>query len=443
MTGDRRRGSCHDPRDRIRARARSRRRAALAAATGIAALATLALGACSSAQDAQDTAEPTGSPTPDPGPEFPTGAVPAGDPGGWLHDGYAGGIERTWETADEVCGITADSRIALTAGAGDEEQAGITATDLATGEELWTKSPARCGDRAVIGQHAVIAVLIEQEDGTWSAGVQRIEVGSGDATAEAAMPDELAAVELIGEDEERSYLAIHTPGEIVIAAMDRDGEIVWEVPAEEETLARECNVLDGAIGCTGSFDAWIHDAETGEVVHRFEDQSTDLVWAWDGYGIRDDLGPGTAVHDLAGEELAVLPDGAPPMLPAVKDRILFSTDAFVENDAVSVSNAEGEPVAVLDAARDRTRFAASQAAVPGVEGYAGVYLGVTRDGAVLAYSPDVGSDIRIVDDEARELATIRGSSEADGQPGWFTDLEGGLLMSRTAAGTVVHLPKDF
>lgn len=374
---------------------------------------------------------------------------PVAPDGAWLHQGYAKGIGGTWVTQDTLCGISGDSSVAITSGI-TETSVFVAATDLKSGKELWKRDQARCDTGAVTDDAVLFAARNDLGGGNFGFTAELAEIDSGKVTAKADMTDgELASVQLYGEDDDRVYFAAHFTGSSAIFALAEDGKVTWKQPIPAEILASECVVLDGALGCNDYQGAWVLDAATGEKRFDIDEFSEiDNAWAYDGYiapNLGSTTGMGSSFYDLDNTRVGKSDlRSSPPLLPAAANRAFFKLDSFAEWSAVAAIDEDGAPVITK---LDRTgiyTFAKSGVEVPDMDNAVSEFIGVSRDGGVIAFAPSVlGDEVQLLDAKGKQVGSIAKSLDVENMTGDFTSLTGGLLATLGDAGTTVHLPEGF
>ena len=407
---------------------------------GIAAAAALALSSCSLIGAVQ-TLLPGGGPSGGGGggEAEEKRMQPFGDPGAWLLPAYADGIGETWATDRTICGIGADSSTVLTFGMKNDDFE-VSATDLATGEELWSSPSAMCVEDAVDGDTALFAQRTRGATDTFTA--RQVDLRTGETIAEADMPGDLRTVALIGADDERVYFQIITETANAFAAMTSDGELVWSTDPKESGKIFDCHLLDGAVACFGGLEeSWVMDAATGETTATLDPDLLMYYWASDGYLTMDE-NPGNTLYDFSGTEIGTIDTASPPDAPTAEDGVFVRLADF--RAGIDAIDAEGRPAIRVNSDFSKAFTATGKPITEKELDISAAIVGISSDGRAAVFTEDpMATEVVLSSADRGEIARIPMGGGQDPMSGQEVSVQGGLLVTVKEEGGIVHLPQGY
>lgn len=427
---------------------RSRQWARRAGLAGLAALAAVSLSACSIIGLAQKiaggearTAKPGTT-----GPEKPGAPKladkPFGPRGSWLDPAYAKGVDRTWVTPDQLCGIDQDSATAITWKHGAKAEGDfVVAFDLRTGKEAWRAKNSNCL-RGAVDAGTVLAV--QYGDGGKNS-VNRLDARTGAVKTETKTLPKASFAYVFGESERGTFVSVWGDGlQETNAMIEAGGSVLWSVPVPKDQRSFRCYALQGAIGCSnGDSINRFYDDRTGKLINEVTSEASGYFnYAADGYIAWKGEDLESTQYDFAGKKVRTLEVSYPPAVPSADDRVFISMKSFTRSSEIEAVDAQGN--SVVEGWGPAKKFAATGKLLAELPRYLPKFAGVSSDGSVVAYyAGEDGARVQFRTPDGALVAEVPSATGQDTPPTPGAATLGGFFVTTSPGTSTVYLPKGF
>lgn len=267
---------------------------------------------------------------------------PVGDNGQWFHDEYGNGIQGSYTTENQVCGIS-DGLIFENVMHEQPISMSVHAYSLSDDALVWERENATC-----LQHHRLSSELVVREQADGVTNWLLLDAATGEPRYQ--LEAQGGAQYSVQEYSTPTTTVLSTDANQLVGVSAEGTEWALDIGSRATVFP----LANGNIGIQNDLDGWITalEADTGtEVLERTNLDTNDIRWASDGYVLKvNESDPEYAFFDLSGREIDRT-DGESQFgfYPRPLSGITFPLEDHLRAGTVVAADASGAPVILTQA----------------------------------------------------------------------------------------------